>query len=65
VAINPKNDVVHVYEDKDGDFRWRRIDGDNHRALYGSFDGYEDKDYAVEAAETYNPDIPVLWIGKR
>lgn len=60
MPIKPENDEVEVYKDASGEYRWRRVDGDNGRILYGSSESYVKGSYAEEAAEAYNPGIPVV-----
>ena len=62
MSINPKNDEVEIYRDRNDEYRWRRIDGDNGKILYASSEGYVKGSYAEEAAEVYNPGIPIYYV---
>jgi uncharacterized protein YegP (UPF0339 family) len=51
---NPDNDRVEVYRDAAGEYRWRRVDGDNGRIVSVSSEGYANGSYAMLAARSYN-----------
>ena len=59
MSINTSNDVVELFTDSSGSTRWRRVDRTNGRTVATSGEGYDDPAYAREAAEAYNPGVPV------
>jgi uncharacterized protein YegP (UPF0339 family) len=58
--MNPENDRVEVFEDEDGEFRWRRVDKDNGQPVSGGGEGYRAKADALEAAATLNPEVELV-----
>lgn len=52
-------DVVEVYRDDRGEWRWRR-QAANGEVIAASGEGYESKAYAVEIARTVNMIAPVV-----
>lgn len=58
--INTGNDLVEVYEDAEGMWRWRRTDASNGKILSTSGEGYTDRAYCEEAAIAYNQDVGIV-----
>lgn len=57
----PNADVVEVYKDDEGQWRWRRI-APNGEKVSGSEEGFEHRQHAIESAEKYNEATFVLRI---
>lgn len=58
MADNPKVTRVRVYEDKAGEYRWTAYGGLNDaEPLADSGEGYVNKGYARQAAESLFPDV--------
>lgn len=53
-------DVVHVFRDKAGAWRWRR-QARNGEIISGSGEGYENYEHAKRMAEELNPDAEVIF----
>lgn len=49
-------DVVKVYKDSSGEWRWRRVAG-NGKNVSTSGEGFISKSYAIDSAQRMNPDI--------
>lgn len=62
--INPENDEVEVFKDASGEYRWRRVDGDNGRIISVSSESYTRKNYAEQAAAAYNPGLEVYVVDR-
>jgi uncharacterized protein YegP (UPF0339 family) len=54
-----EHDVVEVYRDAKGEWRWRR-QAANGEMIAASGEGYESKSYAVEIARSVNMIAPVV-----
>ena len=52
---------VHVYRDKAGEYRWRRIAPGNGETVADSGEGYTRKGDATEAAEREFPDDVLIF----
>jgi hypothetical protein len=52
-------DVVEVYEDEAGEWRWRRKDPANGKIVSDSGEGYVDRWRAVDQARELNPGCEV------
>lgn len=57
MTIDKSNDRLEVFEDAEGMWRWRRVDGGNGKIVATSGEGYVSQDYCREAATTYNAGI--------
>ena len=54
-------DIVEVYQDEAGEYRWRRI-APNNRIIADSGEGYVDRNNAREAAERVNEGVEIVQV---
>ena len=47
-------DQVRYYKDANGEYRWRRLDMQNHKKVGGSTEGYASKEHMIENAQRVN-----------
>lgn len=57
--IDTENDYLDVFRDVAGEWRWRRVDGGNHRIVSIGAEGYLNEGYCREAAAAYNPGVEI------
>lgn len=57
--MTPSDDYILLARRADGDWDWSRY-AKNNEYLYGSDQGYENKDDAIEMAASRNPGIPIF-----
>lgn len=54
--MREKTDHVEVYQDTDGEYRWRRVAANN-QIVSVSGEGFVKHGYALESAKSYNQDV--------
>lgn len=53
-------EVVYVYEDAAGEWRWSKINTGNHQKVGASEEGYVEKSYCIKRAGEENPGLEVI-----
>jgi hypothetical protein len=56
---HPNHDVVTVFKDKAGQWRWHRIAA-NGKKVSESGEAFDTRAYAMTSASTYNPGVQLL-----
>jgi uncharacterized protein YegP (UPF0339 family) len=56
---DPNDDIVTVFKDKAGEWRWHRIAA-NGKRVSESGEGFKNRAYAMTSAATYNEGLRIL-----
>ena len=59
--MDEQEDTVEVFRDNAGEWRWHR-QAANGRIVAASGEGFQDRGYAIESAQQYNPGEIILRI---
>lgn len=56
--VNKKPNMIHLYQDRMGDWRWK-VRAGNNRTISSSGEAFSDRHAAITAAQNANPGLAV------